>query len=147
MAVEIEHKHLVVNDSYKAMSIARRHITQGYITRDKRHVVRVRISDDSAFITIKGENTGDTRAEFEYHIPLQDARLLLNMCEPPVIVKTRYIVPYGGKTWEVDEFHGHLEGLVIAEIELNEAGEPYELPPFAGDDVTSDPQYYNSNLR
>ena len=97
-------------------------------------------------ITITVKNVGDTRAEFEYPIPIDDAMQLLNMCLPTVIEKTRYLVPFEGHTWEVDEFHGARQGLVVAEIEIGNSNQQYTLPPFVGQNVTGNPDYYNSNL-
>lgn len=146
MALEIERKYLVVSDSYRALAEKSSHIRQGYLSRDKERTVRVRIVDDKAFLTIKGKNVGDTRVEFEYPIPIEDASELMRLCVGRVIIKTRYYVPYRGKTWEVDEFAGDLLPLVLAEVELSDSSESFELPSFVGKDVTSDPQYYNSNL-
>ena len=147
MAWEIEHKYLVKDNSYKDMSIRHDLIMQGYISRDKNRTVRVRIIGDNAYITIKGETCVDRRAEYETAIPKSDAlEILKYICIPPIIEKTRYIVEYEGKKWEVDEFHDNLEGLVIAEIELKYSDEKYSIPPFVGNNVTGDPRYYNSNL-
>lgn len=146
MALEIERKYLVVSDSYRDMAENSSNIEQGYLSRDKERTVRVRIIDDKAFITIKGKNIGDTRVEFEYPIPLHEASELMNLCIGRVIKKRRYYVPYREKMWEVDEFKGDLAPLVLAEIELSDTMEPFELPPFVGKDVTSDSKYYNSNL-
>lgn len=145
MGKEIEHKYLVKDDGYVGMSIVAHHIRQGYLSRVPERTVRVRTYDDKGFITVKGKNQGDTRLEFEYEVPLRDAKEMLSLCEPPVIDKVRYIVPYAGFTWEVDQFESKT-GLVTAEIELPESGIQYELPPFVGDNVTGDPRYYNSNL-
>ena len=146
MALEIEHKYLVVYDSYRDMATDRVEIRQGYLSRAANCVVRVRILGDRAFITVKGKTAGDTRLEYEYPIPVDDARDMLALCSGNIIAKTRYIVPYEGFTWEVDEFAGHLEGLVIAEIELTSSGTQYKRPPFVGENVTGNPRYYNSNL-
>ncbi len=146
MALEIEHKYLVINDGYRNLATKSLNITQGYLSRDKACTIRVRITDDNAFITIKGENSGDTRAEFEYALPIDDARCMLALCQHGFISKTRYLVHYKGNLWEVDEFHGKLEGMVIAEIEIPESGYKYDTPPFVGEDVTDNPYYYNSNL-
>ena len=146
MALEIERKYLVVSDSYRTMAEKSSHIRQGYLSRDKERTVRVRTVDDKAFLTIKGKNVGDMRLEFEYSIPVEDACEMLCLCTGRVIEKTRYYVPYRGKTWEVDEFDGDLSPLVLAEVELSDSSESFELPLFVGEDVTSDPQYYNSNL-
>ncbi len=128
------------------MATFARKIAQGYLCRDAQCVVRVRIADDRAFLTVKGDTVKDTRPEFEYEIPLSDARAMLHLCSGTVITKTRYVVPYEGHVWEVDEFDGKLQGLVIAEIELEESTHGYMLPPFAGCEVTDNAAYYNSNL-
>lgn len=146
MGLEIEQKYLVKNDSYRGMSTSVREIRQGYLSRVPERTVRVRTVDDKGFITVKGLTRGLVRLEYEYEIPVTDARELLTLCEPPVIEKRRYIVDYAGKKWEVDEFMGHLSPLVVAEIELNSEDEQYETPPFIGKNVTGDPRYYNSNL-
>lgn len=147
MGLEIEHKYLVKNDSYKKMSVKHDSIIQGYISRDKNRTVRIRVINDKAFITIKGATHIDKRAEYETPISKDDAlEMLKEICIPPIIEKTRYIVEYEGKKWEVDEFLGALKGLVIAEIELGYTNEIYSIPPFVGKNVTSDPRYYNSNL-
>ena len=109
MGIEIEHKYLVVNDKYRNMASSSHRIMQGYLSREPQRTVRIRVKDNQGFITIKGKNVGDTRAEFEYPIPIDDAMQLLNMCLPTVIEKTRYLVPFEGHTWEVDEFHGVLQ--------------------------------------
>lgn len=146
MGLEIEQKYQVRNDSYRGMSTSVREIRQGYLSRVPERTVRVRTVDDKGFITVKGLTRGLVRLEYEYEIPVTDARELLTLCEPPVIEKRRYIVDYAGKKWEVDEFMGHLYPLVVAEIELNSEDEQYEIPPFIGKNVTGDPRYYNSNL-
>lgn len=146
MATEIEHKFLVANDSYRAMATGSVEIEQGYLSREPERTVRVRVKDGYGYITVKGQNRGDTRREFEYEIPVADARAMLGMCLPPVISKRRWIVPYEGHTWEVDEFRGSLSPLVVAEIELPYSDTPYTLPPFVGKNVTGNPRYYNSNL-
>jgi adenylate cyclase len=147
MAKEIERKYLVTNDSYKAKAINAINIKQGYISRKKEGTVRVRIKGDKAFLTIKGANKGIVRNEWEYEIPVMQAEEMLSfVCEGNIIDKTRYIIPYNGFTWEVDEFHGRLAPLVIAEVELPSADSKPSLPDFIGNDVSSDPKYYNSNL-
>lgn len=146
MGLEIEQKYLVKNDSYRGMSTSVREIRQGYLSRVPDRTVRVRTVDDKGFITVKGLTRGLVRLEYEYEIPVTDARELLTLCEPPVIEKRRYIVDYAGKKWEVDEFMGYLSPLVVAEIELNSEDEQYEIPPFIDKNVTGDPRYYNSNL-
>jgi adenylate cyclase len=147
MAKEIERKYLVTNDSYKAKAINAINIKQGYISRKKEGTVRVRIKGDKAFLTIKGANKGIVRNEWEYEIPVMQAEeMLSSVCEGNIIDKTRYIIPYNGFTWEVDEFHGRLAPLVIAEVELPSADSKPSQPDFIGSDVSSDPKYYNSNL-
>lgn len=146
MGLEIEHKYLVTDDSYMEMAVDVREISQGYLQRDPDRTVRVRTVAERGYITVKGRTVGDVRREYEYEIPRDEARELLGLCLPPVIEKRRYIVPFAGKTWEVDRFGGSLAPLVTAEIELDRPGECYELPPFVGRDVTGDPAYCNSNL-
>lgn len=147
MAHEIERKFLVINESYKQMAVRSHKIAQGYISRQKEGTVRVRVRDDEAFLTIKGVNHGISRSEWEYPIPTADAReMLREVCGGAVLEKTRWIVEYQGFTWEVDEFHGRLAPLVVAEVELPDACLEPPLPPFVGREVSDDPQYYNSVL-
>lgn len=146
MAFEIEHKYLVVNDSYRSMETGSYHIFQGYLSRDPERIVRVRIRDDKAYITVKGLTKGNIRHEFEYEIPIEDAKEMMTLCIPPVIEKIRHIVVFDNHIWEVDEFKGALNHVIIAEIELNSCDEKYELPPFVGADITGNPDYYNSNI-
>ena len=145
MAHEIEHKYLVTDDSFLAMSSGSHHIMQGYLSRVPERVVRIRLRDDRGFITVKGRNQGDTRLEFEYEVPLDDARQMLTLCEGKIIEKTRYMVPFGGFMWEVDRFTSPVD-MTVAEIELPSSDTAYPLPPFIGTNVTGDPRYYNSNL-
>ncbi len=147
MAKEIERKFLVKNTSYREMSVERKDIEQGYLNREPRATVRVRIVGSEARLTVKGLNDGAVRDEWEYAVPVSDAREMIDRCASGrVIVKTRYIVPFGGRTWEVDEFGGSLAGLVVAEVELPSADADPALPPFVGEEVTGDPRYYNSSL-
>ncbi|MDE6484508.1 MAG: CYTH domain-containing protein [Duncaniella sp.] len=146
MATEIERKFLVTGSVYRDMAVEKKVIAQAYLSRQTDATVRVRRSDDRGFITVKGRNRGATRGEWEYEIPLQDAVEMAALAGGWSIEKTRYIVPYRGHTWEVDEFHGRHEGLVVAEVELSVEDEAIELPPFAGTEVTGDPAYYNSVL-
>ena len=141
MGIETEHKYLVRNTDYKHLATSYKNIRQGYLSKDPMRTVRIRIADSTGYITIKGKNSGDTRQEFEYKIPLDDAEYLLTMCEPGIINKTRYIVPFAGNIWEVDEFHAHLEGLCLAEIELGISTHDYPLPPFVGKEVSGNPDY------
>lgn len=146
MAFEIEHKYLVTDNSFKSMAFEKIEIRQGYLNRQPERTVRVRTKGESAFLTVKGKNKGDSRLEFEYEVPYDDALQMLKLCEPGIIEKTRWLVDYKGLTWEVDEYHGSREGLVVAEVEIPESGHSYETPPFVGEDVTGNPDYYNSNL-
>lgn len=146
MAKEIEHKYLVISGLYRDMAIQSFTIVQGYLNRNKNRTVRVRLLNSKAFLTIKGLNEGDVRLEFEYEIPIDDAKQLLELCERPLIEKIRYIVPYKGYVWEVDEFQGNLSPLSLAEIELKESSHNYPVPSFIGKEVTGDPAYYNSAL-
>lgn len=146
MAFEIEHKYLVIDNSYKSLEKESHYIRQGYLSRIPERIVRIRTIDEKGFITIKGLTRGDIRHEFEYEIPFEDAMEMLKLCIPPIIEKIRHIVPYKGHTWEVDEFKGDLSNVVIAEIELKSSNEKYELPPFVGVNITGDIRYYNSNI-
>ena len=144
--MEIEHTYLVVNDSFKQMANAESEIHQGFLSRIPERTVRVRIKDNRGFITIKGKGAGAAHPEFEYEVPLDDAVQMLSLCEPPIIKKTRYIVMHDGNRWEVDVFHGDLQGLVIAELEVPNEDYQFALPPFVGLEVTGDKRYYNSQL-
>lgn len=146
MAKEIERKFLVTSDGYRDLAVAAHVVRQGYLSRNPDSTVRVRVSDDKAFITVKGRNTGCVRSEWEYEIPLADAREMLSLCGGSIIHKTRWIVPYESRIWEVDEFHDSREGLVVAEIELRAPDDRFALPDFVGEEVTGNPRYYNSNL-
>ncbi len=146
MAKEVERKFLVTDNSYKTMSAESYNIAQGYLSRKPEATVRVRTKGAKGFLTVKGKNSGCERNEWEYEIPLSDASEMLNLCEAPIIEKTRYIVNFSGKRWEIDEFHGFLTGLTIAEIELTDSSDSFSLPPFIGEEVTDNPAYYNSNL-
>jgi CYTH domain-containing protein len=151
--MEIERKYLVTSDCYKELAVARYHIRQGYISREKTGTVRVRITDDKAYLTIKGKPAAGhfARYEWEKEIDVQEAEELMKLCQGTVIDKTRWIVPAETVDnlqliWEVDEFHGKHEGLVIAEIELECEEQSFEIPDFIGDEVTHDPRYYNANM-
>ena len=148
--MEIERKFLVTSDSYKQMAVARYHICQGYISREKTGTVRIRITDDKAYLTIKGKPAAGhfARYEWEKEIDVQEAKELMQLCQGTIIDKTRWIVPAAedGLKWEVDEFHGKHEGLTLAEIELTSEEQEVEKPDFVGEDVTSDPRYYNANM-
>lgn len=150
MNQEIERKYLVNGESYKQMAVAHHHICQGYISREKTGTVRVRITDNKAYLTIKGKPTAGhfARYEWEKEIDVIDAQELMKLCQGTIIDKTRWIVPATekGLKWEVDEFHGKYEGLVVAEIELESEEQTVELPAFVGKEVTDDPRYYNANM-
>ncbi len=143
---EIERKFLVADDSDKSLATGCVEMAQGYLSRRKESTVRVRIVDGRGYLTVKGVTTGATREEYEYEVPLEDARRMLLMCEGKVVEKRRWIVPYAGYMWEVDEFTGRLAGLTLAEVELPSEECRVELPPFVSSEVTGDPAYYNSNL-
>ena len=149
MALEIERKYLVLDDSYKREAFSSNHIMQGYICSGRGRTVRVRIRDAQGFITIKGPSVdgGLSRYEFEQEIPLADAEQLMKLCEPGIIDKTRWLVKSGDFTFEVDEFHGDNDGLVMAEVEMKSVDDQPVLPPFIGQEVTGDRRYYNSQLR
>jgi adenylate cyclase len=143
---EIERKYLVDLAAWKPQGRGV-HYKQGYLNSQKERVVRVRIEGNQAKLTIKGPSQGVTRSEFEYAIPVDDAALLLdNLCEQPLIDKHRHKEIHGGKTWEIDVFHGDNEGLVVAEIELAAEDEKFAQPAWAVKEVSSDPRYFNSNL-
>jgi CYTH domain-containing protein len=146
MAKEIERKYLVKLDAWKPQTEGT-HFKQGYLNAQKERVVRVRIEGTRAKLTVKGITTGVTRSEFEYSIPVEDAAILLdNLCEQPLIDKHRHKEQHHGKTWEIDVFHGENQGLVVAEIELSSEDEKIVLPDWVGEEVSSDPRYFNSNL-
>ena len=145
MGKEIERKYLVKSNEWKnlAQGVVYR---QGYIATVGKQTVRVRIAGNQGYLTIKGENIGTTRSEFEYPIPVKDAAEMLDtLCDRPLIEKTRYKIPIGDLIWEVDEFTGENKGLVIAEVELQSENQVIELPQWI-DRQVSDPKYYNSSL-
>lgn len=146
--LEIERKFLVHKwMDWKRLASSCSHIQQGYFAAV--NTVRVRIRDDKGYLTIKGpsRNGGLSRYEFEKEITLQEAQQLMLLCESGVIDKHRYLVPYAGHTFEVDEFHGDNDGLVMAEVELKSENEPFESPNFIGKEVTGDRRFYNSHMR
>jgi adenylate cyclase len=146
MALEIERKYLVTDDAWRALA-AGVPCRQGYLSSAPERSVRVRIEGDKGTLTVKGASDGVTRAEFEYAIPAEDAAAMLDgLCEKPLIEKTRYRIPFGAHTWEVDEFHGENSGLVVAEVELKSADEKPALPAWVGREVSSDARYFNVNL-
>jgi CYTH domain-containing protein len=146
VATEIERKYLVVGDAWRAGMIGTV-FRQGYLSKVKERVVRVRVAGDQGYLTIKGITVGAVRSEFEYEIPRSDADLMLDeLCEGPLIEKTRYEIQSEGLTWQIDEFDGANRGLTVAEVELEDEGQEISLPEWAGDEVTHDPRYFNSNL-
>ena len=144
MAIEIERKFLVVGDDWRQAPAVP--YAQGYLNRDKQRTVRVRLAEGQAWLTIKGANSGATRAEFDYPIPPADAEQLLALCDGPLVRKLRRVVVHAGATWEIDEFQGDNAGLVVAEIELASEDQAFEPPPWLGAEVTHDARYFNSNL-
>jgi adenylate cyclase len=146
MAKEIERKFLVDMNQWRPEQKGTA-IKQGFIPTAGHTVVRIRISGDKAYLTIKGKNTGSERSEFEYSIPVCDAeQMLQELCERPFIEKTRYRTNFSRNTWEIDVFHKENEGLTVAEIELESVGQKIDLPPWVSREVTDDPRYYNVNL-
>lgn len=147
MSLEIERKFLVIGD-FKPFATNEGRIVQGYLSTVPERSVRVRISGERGYLTIKGSGSlsGATRFEWEREIPPAEAEELLTLCEPGVIEKTRYIVPSGSHRFEVDVFHGDNAGLIIAEIELTSEDEPFETPPWLGREVTGQLEYYNTSL-
>ena len=144
MGIEIERKFLAVGDAWRAALAV--YFSQGYLSRNKARTVRIRVADEHAYLTIKGATTGASRAEFEYDIPLADARELLALCDGPLIEKYRRKITHEGMVWEVDEFLGENQGLVVAEIELESESQTFTKPDWLGAEVTHDQRYYNSNL-
>lgn len=146
MGKEIERKFLVKDDAFKQMAKGTRY-RQGYLSSTKERVVRVRTIDDKGFLTVKGITTGATRVEYEYEIPANDADAMLDeLCEKPIIEKNRYKIPKGQFVWEIDEFFGENDGLVVAEVELESEDQAFAKPEWVGAEVTGDPKYFNSNL-
>jgi adenylate cyclase len=147
MATEIEHKFLLVNDNWRAEVERSERMTQGYLLAQAKSSVRLRIVGDHAKLNIKSATVGTSRSEYEYNVPLADAEeMLANLAEGPLIDKTRHYVRHGQHLWEIDEFYGDNQGLVVAEVELGAVGEQFDKPEWAGDDVSHDVRYYNSML-
>jgi CYTH domain-containing protein len=147
MPSEIERKFLVCGE-FRDKAMEATEIVQGYLCSAPGRTVRVRVRSGKGYITVKGkaDESGIERYEWDKEIPVSDALELLKLCEPYPVEKTRYLVPYGGHLFEVDVFHGENSGLVMAEIELGSADEPYEKPPWLGEEVSFDPRYYNAAL-
>ena len=147
MAREIERKFLVQRDAWMPDPSRATRIRQGYLSTDPARVVRVRTRGSKGYLTIKGPTLGIQRTELEYPIPLADADLMLDhFCVRPLVEKVRYVERVGPRTWEIDVFEGENDGLMLAEVELPSADTPFERPAWAGDDVSDDPRYFNSNL-
>ncbi|MDY0191199.1 MAG: CYTH domain-containing protein [Desulfuromonas sp.] len=147
MAIEIERKFLLANDNWRHHALNRSYYKQGYLSTVAQRTVRVRIADKSAWLTVKGKNSGAVRSEFEYTIPRTDAeQMLAQLCEQPLIEKWRHQIHHHGHLWEIDEFCGVNTGLIVAEIELKHQDEQFDRPDWLGAEVTDDPRYFNANL-
>jgi len=146
MAIEIERKFLVKETPFHLAKKSLR-IRQGYIVNDQKQVIRVREKGDQYFLTLKGNNIGISRLEFDFPISKEDAdELIKHFCQTSIIDKTRHYVEHNGHTWEVDEFHGPNDGLIVAEIELETEDESFDIPDWVGQEVTPEEKYYNMNL-
>lgn len=146
--IEIERKFLVVSDDFKSEAFKKTHIVQGFLNSDKNRIVRIRIRDDKGFLTIKGKPAEDgvSRFEWEREIPISDAEALMKLCEEGRIDKNRYEIQSGDHIFEVDEFFGSNQGLVVAEVELEDVAESFTKPEWLGEEVTGQVKYYNSHL-
>ncbi len=147
MALEIEHKFLIINNDWKQQVEYSNTYKQGYMVSDDKRSVRIRTSNNKAWLNIKSATIGSHRHEYEYEIPISEGLEIMNtLCNTPLIEKTRHFVPFKQHLWEIDIFEGENEGLIIAEVELSKIGETFSLPSWAGDEVTDDLRYYNNNL-
>jgi adenylate cyclase len=148
MGIEIERKFLVKEDSWRSLGLGKLY-RQGYIpTQDGLTTVRVRVAGDQGYLTIKGKAEGISRPEFEYPIPLEEATIMLeNFCKKPLIEKVRHRISLDNLTWEVDEFLGDNQGLIVAEVELEQENQAITIPDWLGEEVTGDKRYYNVNLQ
>ncbi|MGH8129084.1 MAG: CYTH domain-containing protein [Gammaproteobacteria bacterium] len=148
MPTEIERKFLVTNADWREQTEGEpQHLRQGYLAMTERAVVRVRTANDTqAWLGVKEHRIGPAHGEYEYPIDVTHARELFDLCSGALIEKTRVCVPSGQHVWEVDEFHGDNAGLILAEIELDAVDEPFELPAWAGREVTADRRFYNAAL-
>ncbi|MBI9020104.1 MAG: CYTH domain-containing protein [Verrucomicrobia bacterium] len=148
MKTEIERKFLVVGDAWRAAAGAGELYEQGYISSGSEKItVRVRRAADRGFLTLKGPTEGISRSEMEYEIPAEEADFMLkNFCGGRIVSKMRYLLPFNGNTWEIDEFSGKNAGLILAEIELETEGQPFEKPAWIGEEVSHDPRYFNAAL-
>jgi CYTH domain-containing protein len=145
MGIEIERKFLVIGDEWRNISVPELY-SQAYLSTTPEQTTRVRIAGNKAYLTIKGKTTGISRKEFEYEIPLEEAKEILSICPHPPVEKYRSKVIWQNKLWEVDEFIGMNKGLIIAEIEIESEDELINLPPWVGEEVSGLLQYYNSYL-
>ena len=146
MAKEIERKFLVIGNKWRELANGT-HYRQGYLNSIKERTVRIRTINDKAYLTVKGPTIGVTRMEFEYEIPYNDCvEMLDNLAEKPIIEKTRYKIKADNLVWEIDEFFGVNEGLIVAEVELQSEEQKFEKPEWIGEEISGDPRYFNSNL-
>lgn len=146
MTKEIERKFLVKGDAWRALAKGTTY-RQGYLNSVKERTVRVRTAEDKAYLTVKGLSVGATRPEYEYEIPFDEGKAMLDtLAEKPLIEKKRYKIPAGVLTWEIDEFLGDNAGLIVAEVELTSEDQAFDMPAWIGEEVTGDPRYYNANL-
>jgi adenylate cyclase len=146
MPREIERKFLLLDDGWRASAVKRQRMTQGYLASGPRVSVRVRVAGSEAALNIKSGGLVASRLEYEYAIPVDEARELLELCATPLIDKTRHFVPHGDFEWEVDEFHGDNDGLIVAELELDQENQEFPRPTWLGSEVTHLERYYNSRL-
>lgn len=147
MALEIEHKFLIKNDEWKKHIHKSLEYKQGYLISDSKRSVRIRLSENKAWLNIKSATIGNSRHEFEYEIPMDEGKEILEtLCEKPIIEKIRHLVNFAQHTWEIDVFSGDNNGLIVAEVELAEAGEDFAKPEWIDKEVTEDLRYYNNSL-
>lgn len=147
MAIEIERRFLVSGSQWRQSANTGTDYRQGYLSIDQERTIRVRVSNDGAYITVKGPMIGFIRSEYEYSIPTQDAeQMLQTVCLQPIIEKTRYRLTYQDVDWEIDEFHSQNRGLIVAEVELEAENQVFEPPEWIGEEVTENPRYLNSQL-
>jgi len=147
LAQEIERKFLVASEAWKARVKSSARLQQGYLSTNAKATVRIRIFDDAhAVLTLKGKAVGLSRPEFEYDVPLEDAREMMLLSEPNIVEKRRHKVPYGDHIWEVDVFEGRHEGLVLAEVEMESEDDRVALPDWLGKEVSDDDRYANASL-
>lgn len=146
MATEIERKYLVLDETWRSRAVGMV-FRQGYLSTVKERTVRVRVVGHLGYLTVKGLTVGSVRTEFEYEVPIADAEQMLDeLCEQPLIEKTRYVIEENGLTWEIDEFAGANEGLIVAEVELGDESQQVDPPDWVGEEVTDDARYFNANL-